>query len=94
MGIGAYKIAVLRCVSRDSVTFMQFAQDLKTTPGTVIKYSDQHPGYPAIILASEWVLGELGYDQTLGQRIIAAQAATLICRIIAVCFLYSISLFF
>lgn len=94
LGIGVYKIAVLGCVSNDSVTFMQFSEDLKTAPGEAIKSRDQHPGYPAIILISEWVLGKLGYDQTLGQRIIAAQAATLICRTIAVCFLYSLFRFF
>ncbi|MCD6174189.1 MAG: glycosyltransferase family 39 protein [Planctomycetes bacterium] len=94
LGIGIYKIAVLACVSNDSVTFMQFAQGLKTSPGSTIKSCDQHPGYPAIICASEWVLGKLGYNQTLGQRIITAQAATLVCRTITICFLYSIFRFF
>ena len=94
LGVGIYKIAVLACVSNDSVTFMQFAQELKTTPGSSIRSFDQHPGYPAIICASQWVLGKLGYDQTLEHRIVAAQFATLICRTLAVCFLYAIFRFF
>ena len=94
LGIGIYKIAMLACVSNDSVTFMQFAQELKTTPGSSIRSFDQHPGYPAIICASEWVFGKMGYDRTLEQRIIAAQIATLMCRAIAICFLYTIFRFF
>ena len=94
VGVGIYKIATLACVSRDSVTFMQFAENLKTHSGAAIQSSDQHPGYPAIILASEWVLGKLGYDPTLGRRIIAAQTSTLACRTIAICFLFFIFCFF
>ena len=85
LGIGIYKITVLACVSNDSVTFMQFAQGLKTSPGSTIKSNDQHPGYPAIICASEWVLGKLGYDQTLERRISADHADTFISRTNVVC---------
>ena len=94
LGIGIYKITVLACVSNDTVTFMQFAQELKTMPGKAMQSRDQHPGYPAILCVSEWVLDKLGCDQTLEHRIIASQAATLICRTIAICFLYSIFQFF
>ncbi|MEN8126928.1 MAG: glycosyltransferase family 39 protein [Planctomycetota bacterium] len=94
LGIGIYKIAVLACVSNDSVTFMEFARFLKLCPDSIIKSSDQHPGYPAIICASEWILGKLGCDPALEHRIIAAQSATLICRTIAICFLYSVFRFF
>ncbi len=94
LGIGIYKIAVMACVSNDTVTFMRFAQGLKTSPGSTINSCDQHPGYPAIICASEWILGKLGYNQTLEHRIIAAQTATLICRTLAICFLFAIFRFF
>ena len=88
--IGIYKIAILACVSNDSVTFMRFAHDLKTAPDQVIQSNDQHPGYPAIIIIAEWVSNVLRFEQTLEQRIIAAQSATLLCRTIAICFIFYI----
>ncbi|MHC4782829.1 MAG: ArnT family glycosyltransferase [Planctomycetota bacterium] len=90
LGIGVYKISVMACVSRDTVTFMEFAEDLKTTPADAIRTRDQHPGYPAIILGAERVLSLMGFDSTLENRIAAAQTATLLSRIIALCFLYFI----
>ena len=88
--IGIYKIATLACVSTDSVTFMQFVQELKTSPGHAIESYDQHPGYPVMILASEWIIKTLGMETTLQQRIIAAQSVTLLTRTIAVCYIYAI----
>ena len=92
--IGIYKTSVTTCVANDSVTFMQFAQTMKNSPAQAIQSYDQHPGYPAMILAAEWVADKLGYDPTLGHRIIAAQAATLICRTTAILFIFLISRFF
>ncbi|MHC5089254.1 MAG: hypothetical protein ACYSOT_06560, partial [Planctomycetota bacterium] len=94
LSIGIYKIVTMACVSNDSVAFMEFSTSLKKNAGAAIKANDQHPGYPAIILASEKILSLPGFNSTLNSRILAAQAVTLFCRAVAILFLYHIYLFF
>ena len=94
LSIGIYKIVTMACVSNDSVAFMEFSTSLKKNAGAAIKANDQHPGYPAIILASEKILSLPGFHSTLNNRILAAQAVTLFCRAVAILFLYHICLFF
>jgi hypothetical protein len=92
--LGVYKITVMACVSKDSVGFMAFAEDLTTASAEAIRIRDQHPGYPAMILVAEHISGWLGFEPTLENRILAAQIVTLVCRTIAICFLYLIFQFF
>ena len=94
LGIGIYKIAMTACVANDSVTFMQFAEDLKTTPAQSIRSYDQHPGYSVLILVSEWLCKAMGFMGTLQERIYAVQAVTLISRTITLCFVFKIFCFY
>lgn len=88
LGIGFYKIAVFQCISRDSTLFLAYADDLAEAPGPAIRAYDQHPGYPALLLAARQTLKAVSAAATLEDRLLASQIATLLCRSLAICVLY------
>ncbi len=50
--IGVYLIGTTVLISKDSVTFIKFAQKLGTAPARTMVDEFQHPGYPWLILAA------------------------------------------
>ena len=92
--LGVYKIATLACVSNDSVTFLNIADQLKYNPANAILENDQHPGYPFLINLSQHTLKLLGFTLNLDTKILAGQIINLMCRILALCCLFKIFCFF
>jgi hypothetical protein len=60
-------------ISRDGMTFIQIAQDLRTDPVTAMQAWHQHPGYPAAILAASKMLQRLGVEDSFTAELRGAQ---------------------
>lgn len=43
-------------IARDGINFINLARALKCTPVATMRTEDQHPGYPAMILAGRWLV--------------------------------------
>jgi len=91
--IGVYKAATLGAVSNDSVTFLEFADQLRTAPAQTLRTQDQHPGYPAGILLAQNILETVTGRRSLQQNILAGQIVNLLSRVVAIGFIYGIFLF-
>lgn len=86
--LGVYQTATLRCISNDSVTFLEFTDQLYTAPGAAIRAYDQHPGYPALVWFAQKCMGLWTENLTLEQKILSGQLVTGICKIITLAVLY------
>lgn len=85
-----YLIATTVVVARDGVTFIQYAKGLAADPIAEIRAQDQHPGYPAILLATHRLIGQwLGADP-VDQWPLAGQIAAAVFSLGAVLAAYAI----
>jgi hypothetical protein len=89
LSLGIYKAATLHCISNDSVSFLQFADRLQTAPGETIQSGYQHPGFPAMILLAEQGLHRLSGPLSVHEKIAAGQSVNLLCRTVAICFVFA-----
>lgn len=87
--LGIYKAATLHCISNDAVGFLQFADQLQTAPGEAIQSGYQHPGFPALILLAEQGLHRLSGPLSLYEKIAAGQSVNLLCRTVAIGFVFA-----
>jgi hypothetical protein len=60
-------------IAKDGVTFIGIAHQLARSPIEAIRGEDQHPGYPALILAARRVIGLFGQADDLSAWIFAAR---------------------
>ncbi len=65
-------------IAKDGVTFIEIAQRLAASPVETIRGSVQHPGYPALILATRRVIGLFGPADDFRAWIWAARAPALL----------------
>ena len=65
-------------IAKDGVTFIEIAQQLGGSPIEAIRKSVQHPGYPALILATRRVIGLFGPADDFRAWIWAARAPVML----------------
>jgi len=88
--VGAYLISTTVIIAKDSVTFIEYAKDLRASPVNTMLNHDQHPGYPFLILTT-YRIAKVAYDDlSLWGWIYSAQIAALIFRLLAVAIFYFI----
>jgi len=88
LAIGIYLIATTVVIAKDGVTFIEYAKNLDIIPATTVMNEDQHPGYPAMILAVHKITGFLNENNSIFSWIYSAQSAALIFRLLAIVVLY------
>jgi 4-amino-4-deoxy-L-arabinose transferase-like glycosyltransferase len=71
-------------IENDGVTFIQMARDLARSPAETIRGQNQHPGYPAMILAGHGLVRALGRGEGVDGWVLAARLATGLCGLLAV----------
>jgi hypothetical protein len=86
--IGIYLLANSAIIAKDGVTFIQYAENLQTQPAETMLHSDQHPGYPIMILAVHKIMRLIVANDTPASWIISAQIVVLFSRLLAVVALY------
>jgi hypothetical protein len=84
----AYVIARSPVIAKDGIGFIRIARSLATDPVATLRTEDQHPGYPAMVLAAErcyhWLTGRGEFDCYL----VAARLAAATCGLLATLFLW------
>ncbi|MCA9100178.1 MAG: glycosyltransferase family 39 protein [Planctomycetales bacterium] len=78
-------------ISRDGVTFIRFARMLPSGVSAALHQQDQHPGYPAMILAARQLLPADADDNATEQWILAARLTTAICGVLVVAVVWGIT---
>ncbi len=79
-----YLIATTESVARDSVTFVSYAKGLRTAPIAEMRSQDQHPLYPASILAVHALVGRWLADSDPFQWARAGQLASMLAAVLGV----------
>jgi len=88
--IGIYLIITTAIISKDSVTFINYAKQIESDSIKTMAEEFQHPGYPWLILGAHKVTGFLHEDTSILGWIYCAQSVTLIFRLLAIVILYFI----
>jgi 4-amino-4-deoxy-L-arabinose transferase-like glycosyltransferase len=89
--IGIYLIVTTALISKDSVTFIKYGQQLEANPVKTMIKEDQHPGYPLLILTAHKVTGFLHKNTPILSWVYCAQSVTLMFRLLAIVILYFIA---
>jgi 4-amino-4-deoxy-L-arabinose transferase-like glycosyltransferase len=71
-------------IAFDGVTFITIAQRLPFEPAKVIREHDQHPGYPALILATYWGVGRFLTGNSPLAWAASARLASWLCGLLSV----------
>lgn len=87
LGIGIYLILSTVLISKDGVTFIQYAQKLSTCPRDILLTEDQHPGFPFIIVIFHQAL-RFVIDCPFSRWILSAQIASLFFKTLTIAALY------
>lgn len=84
----AYIIARSPMIAKDGIGFIRIARSLASDPVATLRTEDQHPGYPAMVLAVErlyhWFIGRPEFDCYLG----ATRLASATCGLLSTLFLW------
>ena len=88
--IGVYLICTTVIISKDGVTFIEYAQNLSTSFKNTLQSNDQHPGYPFLIVAGHEIAERITEGTSLSGWIYSAQIVTLACRLLALTTIYFI----
>ncbi|RKY23368.1 MAG: hypothetical protein DRP62_06025 [Planctomycetota bacterium] len=88
--VGVYLISTTVLIAKDGVTFIEYAQNLESTPVKTIRDGYQHPGYPLLILTAHRIAEIVCANSSLWSWIYSAQFVALIFRLLAVVALYFI----
>jgi len=80
----AIVIARAPTISADGIIFVSIARDVADDPIAAFRQHDQHPGYPAMLLASERVAQWLGYREQPDSWLVAALAVNFVCGVLSV----------
>lgn len=75
-------------VAKDTTGFIRIAQELTADPINTFRVEDQHPGYPAMVLAAYRVVEACGYDRPFDAWILASRLASNVCGLLSVVFLW------
>jgi 4-amino-4-deoxy-L-arabinose transferase-like glycosyltransferase len=84
----AYIIARSPIIAKDGIGFIRIAKSLAGDPVTTLRIEDQHPGYPALVLAFErgWQ-AMTGHDE-FQSFIIASRLVSATCGLLTIVFLW------
>lgn len=91
--IGIYLLANTCIIPEDGVTFIRYAQNLMHTPRTIVLEEDQHPGFPALILAVKTTASLFSNAISTKTWIYSGQLAALLSRILTVIVFYFVALY-
>ena len=83
-GLQAWLIARSGTVSADSIIFVNVAQELAQHPIETFRVEDQHPGYPAMLLASARLASWFGAEGDPEVWIVGSRIVTFTCGLLAV----------
>ncbi|HVX11224.1 MAG TPA: glycosyltransferase family 39 protein [Pirellulales bacterium] len=75
-------------ISKDGVGFIHIAKSLAVAPAMTMRTYDQHPGYPALVLACERAYRRFSDDDEFQSFIAGTRLASGICGVFAVAFLW------
>jgi hypothetical protein len=84
----AYVIARSPVIAKDGIGFIRIARSLATDPVTTLRTEDQHPGYPAMVLAVERCYHRLTGQGEFKSYLVAARLAAAACGVLATLFLW------
>ena len=96
LGVGVYLIATTVLIAKDGISYINYAKGLGIDLFKVMRDSSGYaprlytPGYPFLILMTHKLVGLFGDGSTVPSWICSAQAAALLCRILALIPLYFI----
>ncbi len=90
IAVRVYLIATTAIISRDGVTFIYYARGLAADPIAEVRKQDQHPGYPAILLATHSLIGGWLAEEPVDQWPLAGQVAAMVFGLGAVMAAYAI----
>lgn len=86
--LGVYAIATTVLIAQDGVYYIQQAQKFSSDPSGVIV--SHPPGYPFLIFIAHKFVGLFSNSSSAQTWIYSAQSITLLCRLLAIMFLYFI----
>jgi len=86
--VGIYLISTTVLISKDGVTFIEYAEQLEVDPIKTMMNEYQHPGYPFLILTAHRIAKIASEGSSLWSWIYSAQAVALMFRLFAVAVLY------
>jgi len=89
--IGVYLIITTALISKDGITFIKYGQQIKAKTVDTKINTDQHPGYPWLILTAHKTTGFLHKNTPIMSWIYCAQSVTLIFRLFSIVILYFIA---
>ena len=75
-------------ITRDGVLFIGYAQSLTVRPVEIMRGMDQHPGYPALILASHWAGARFLSHDAVQSWVVAALLVSGLCGLATVLLLW------
>lgn len=82
--IQAFLFARLPTVSADGIIFVRVARELAQRPIDTMRAEDQHPGYPALLLASTRVVHSLGFEADPESWMVGGVIVSFICGLLSV----------
>ena len=86
--VGIYLIGTTVVISKDGITFIEYAKNFEISPTKTMIQQDQHPGYPVMILGVHKIARFLSESQSVFSWIYCAQGIALVFRILAIIVLY------
>jgi|GEM_PF-799841 len=89
--IGIYLISTTVLISKDSVTYINYAKGLQGNTVETMNKEAQHPGYPVMILGMHKLTKLLSDNKDISGWIYSAQTATLMFRLLTIIVLYFLS---
>ncbi|MFZ0034866.1 MAG: glycosyltransferase family 39 protein, partial [Sedimentisphaerales bacterium] len=88
--IGIYLISTTVLISKDGVTFIEYAKNFETSPVKTMNSGDQHPGYPFLIIVAHKIAKTVYEGSSVWSWIYSAQAVALMFRLLTMALLYFI----
>jgi hypothetical protein len=86
--VGIYLVSTTILISKDGITFIEYARGLEASPVATMRREPQHPGYPFLIIAAHKIVEMTVDSLSTPSWIYSAQGATLVFRLLAVVILY------
>ena len=86
--VGIYLIATTVSISRDSVTYIEYAKNFASAPTRTMLENHNPPGYPVMILGAHKIAGLFSESGSVFGWIRSAQSAALAFRVLAIVVLY------
>lgn len=75
-------------VTADAIIFASVSKDLAQAPVETLRRHDQHPGFPALLLASTRAVQALGYRHEPESWMVGGQIVSFVCGLLSVCVLW------